>query len=64
MAQDAFGRACLWLGNLQLLWWGWRRSRPLVAFYRLAPDHPMAICWRTQAFIGPLEIRHWVPKET
>jgi hypothetical protein len=59
--RDPFGRLTPMIGDFQFVWWGWRRWRPLVAFERVSPDSPMAIVWRWQLFILPLEIRRWAP---
>jgi hypothetical protein len=61
---EAFGHPALWLGaNIQIVWKGWRWWRPLVGFYPVAADNPIAKVWRWQFFIGPVEIRRWVPLE-
>lgn len=63
MSRDAFGRPALWVGDLQFVWYGWRRWRPLVAFYRIAPSNPMSEVWIWEAFVGPVAVRRWVPVE-
>jgi hypothetical protein len=59
--RDPFGRRTPMIGDFEFVWYGWRRWRPQVAFYRIRPDNPMALVWRWQFFLGPLEIRRWVP---
>jgi hypothetical protein len=60
---EAFGRPAMWLGDdIQITWMGWRWWRPFVRFCPIAADEVMAAVWRWQFFIGPLEIRGWVPR--
>jgi hypothetical protein len=61
--RDPFGRHTPMIGDFEFVWWGWRRWRPLVALERVSQDNPMSLVWRWQFFIGPLEIRRWVPYE-
>jgi hypothetical protein len=59
---EAFGHPALWLGaNIQVVWMGWRWWRPLVRFCPIPADEVMGAVWRWQFFIGPVEIRRWVP---
>jgi hypothetical protein len=61
--RDAFGRPALWLGeNVEIVWMGWRKWVPFGAFYWIPQSNPMADVWRWQAFVGPVEIRGWVPR--
>jgi hypothetical protein len=51
-----------WIGrDLQVVWMGWRWWFPFVRFCPVSRSNPMAEVWRWQFFVGPLEIRGWVP---
>lgn len=62
---DPFRGGTLMLGDFQFVWWGWRwalKWPPIFNLSRIPADNPMAIVWRWQFFLGPLEIRRWVPR--
>jgi hypothetical protein len=61
---EAFGHPAVWLGDdFQVVWRGWRWWRPFVRFCPVAADEIMGAVWRWQLFVGPVEIRRWVPLE-
>jgi hypothetical protein len=58
--RDPFGRHTPMVLDFEFIWHGWRRStRP--TFCPVPRDNPLATIWRWQFFIGPVEIRRWVP---
>jgi hypothetical protein len=59
--RDPFGRLTPMIGDFQFLWVGWAWWWPLIGFCRVSPENPMASVWRWQFFLGPLEVRRWVP---